>query len=185
MLQRGKSYSDVGPGFCGPRLFRFTACECGTNHPYMAKFSQEVRTGTKWPYWPQSSCRIEIFGSQRLMFLGRHGCGWQVFERDGKIVDQDKGYFPDKWHQPNFVDSIRSRKAPNADIAICHASACLVHLGNVAFRVGNRRLAVRRREGAVPGRRGQRLSEAGLPQTIPHPGCGVAWNRDEFRPKPD
>ncbi|MGD0773387.1 MAG: Gfo/Idh/MocA family oxidoreductase [Candidatus Solibacter sp.] len=115
-------------------------CECGTNHPYMAKFSQEVRTGTKWPYWPQSSCRIEIFGSQRLMFLGRHGCGWQVFERDGKVVDQDKGYFPDKWHQPNFVECIRSRKAPNADIAICHYSACLVHLGNVAFRVGKRHL---------------------------------------------
>jgi hypothetical protein len=106
----------------------------------MKKFPNEVRFGTKWPYWPQSSCRIEIFGSQRLMFLGRHGCGWQVFEQDGKIVDQDKGYFPDKWHQPNFVDCIRSRKAPNADIAICHSSACLVHLGNVAYRTGNRLL---------------------------------------------
>jgi hypothetical protein len=74
------------------------------------------------------------------MFLGRHGCGWQVFEQDGKIVDQDKGYFPDKWHQPNFVDCIRSRKAPNADIGICHASACLVHLGNVAYRVGKEHL---------------------------------------------
>jgi predicted dehydrogenase len=115
-------------------------CECGTSHTYMKKFPQEVRVGTKWPYWPQSSCRIEIYGSQRLMFLGRHGCGWQVFEQDGKIVDQDKGYFPDKWHQPNFVDCIRSRKAPNADIAICHHSACLVHLGNVAYRVGKEHL---------------------------------------------
>jgi hypothetical protein len=115
-------------------------CESGSNHPYMAKFSEEVRYGTKWPYWPQSSCWIEIFGSQRLMFLGRHGCGWQVFEKDGKIVDQDKGYFPDKWHQPNFVDCIRSRKAPNADIAICHYSACLVHLGNIAYRAGKRQL---------------------------------------------
>jgi hypothetical protein len=74
------------------------------------------------------------------MFLGRHGCGWQVFETDGKIVDQDKGYFPDKWHQPNFVECIRSRKTPNADIAICHHSACLVHLGNVSYRVGKRHL---------------------------------------------
>jgi predicted dehydrogenase len=115
-------------------------CESGTGQPYMRKFSNEVRTGTKWPYWPQSSCRIEIFGSERLMFLGRHGCGWQVFEADGKIVDQDKGYFPDKWHQPNFVDCIRSRNAPNADIGICHYSACLVHLGNTAYRVGKRHL---------------------------------------------
>ena len=74
------------------------------------------------------------------MFLGRHGCGWQVFEAEGKIVDQDKGYFPDKWHQPNFVDCIRSRKAPNADIGICHYSACLVHLGNTAYRAGKRHL---------------------------------------------
>jgi predicted dehydrogenase len=116
-------------------------CECGSNHPYMAKFPQEVRYGTKWPYWPQSSCRIEIYGSQRLMFLGRHGCGWQVFELDGKVVDQDKGYFPDKWHQPNFVDSIRSRTAPNGDIAKCHYSASLVHLGNIAYRAGKRLLA--------------------------------------------
>jgi predicted dehydrogenase len=115
-------------------------CECGTNQPYMRKFPNEVRYGTKWPYWPQSSCRIEIFGSERLMFLGRHGCGWQVFETDGKIVEQDKGYFPDKWHQPNFVDCIRSRQAPNADIAITHYSACLVHLGNVAYRAGKRHL---------------------------------------------
>ncbi len=115
-------------------------CECGTNQPYMKKFPNEVRTGTKWPYWPQSSCRIEIYGSERLMFLGRHGCGWQVFETDGKIVDQDKGYFPDKWHQPNFVDCIRSRKSPNADIAITHYSASLVHLGNTSYRVGKRHL---------------------------------------------
>ncbi len=118
----------------------FMTCECGSNQPYMKKFPAEVRTGGKWPYWPQSSCRIEIYGSERLMYLGRHGCGWQVFEADGKIVDQDKGYFPDKWHQPNFVDCIRSRKAPNADIAITHYSACLVHLGNTAYRVGKKRL---------------------------------------------
>ena len=116
------------------------ACECGTNQPYMRKFPNEVRYGTQWPYWPQSSCRIEIFGSERLMFLGRHGCGWQVFETNGKVVDQDKGYFPDKWHQPNFVDCIRSRKPPNGDIAVTHYSACLVHLGNVAYRVGKRLL---------------------------------------------
>jgi predicted dehydrogenase len=116
-------------------------CESGTVHPYMRKFSNEVRYGTQWPYWPGSSCRIEIYGTQRVMFLGRHGCGWQVFEAEGKVVDQDKGYFPDKWHQPNFVDCIRSRKSPNADIAVCHYSAALVHLGNTAYRVGKKHLA--------------------------------------------
>ena len=49
---------------------------------------------------------------------------------------EDKGYFPDKWHQPNFVDCIRSRQKPNADIEQAHRSACLVHLANVAYRTG-------------------------------------------------
>jgi len=80
--------------------------------------------------------RVEIYGTRQLMYLGRHGCGWQVFDEDGKIVAEDKGYFPDKWHQPNFVDCIRSRQKPNADIEQAHHSACLVHVANVAYRTG-------------------------------------------------
>ena len=96
--------------------------------------------GSKWPFWPQNGERIEIYGTRQMMYLGRHGMGWQVLESEGKVIAQDKGYFPDKWHQPNFVDCIRSRKAPNADIAITHYSASLVHLGNVAYRAGKRLL---------------------------------------------
>jgi predicted dehydrogenase len=115
-------------------------CESGNAHPYMKKFDHDVRYGTKWPYWPQASCRIEIYGSKQLMYLGRHGCGWQVMESDGKVVAQDKGYFPDKAHQQNFVDCIRSRKRPNGDIEQGHASATVIHLGNIAYRAGNQRL---------------------------------------------
>ncbi len=115
--------------------FRMT-CESGTFTPYMKKFPKEVRYGTQWPLWAQSSCRIEIYGTQQLMYLGRMGCGWQVFEADGKVVAQDKGYFPDKWHQPNFVECMRSRRRPNADIEQSHFSACLVHLANMAYRAG-------------------------------------------------
>jgi len=74
------------------------------------------------------------------MYLGRHGCGWQVVVEGGKILDQDKGYFPDKWHQPNFIDCMRSRKQPNADIGDAHRSACLVHMANTSYRVGQRHL---------------------------------------------
>ena len=115
-------------------------CENGTVYPYMKKFPNEVRYGTTWPHWPQSACRVEIYGTKEMMYLGRHGCGWQVIQADGKVVAEDKGYFPDKWHQPNFIDCIRSRKRPNADIEQSHLSACLVHLGNVAYRTGKQRL---------------------------------------------
>jgi len=110
--------------------------EHGTFTPYMKKFSQEVRYGTQWPNWPQSSCRVEIYGTKQMMLLGRHGCGWQVMEGDGKVVAQDKGYFPDKWHQPDFIECIRTRKQPNASIERTHYSACLPHLANISYRTG-------------------------------------------------
>jgi predicted dehydrogenase len=112
-------------------------CESGTFTPYMKKFPNDVRYGSTWPFWPQSSTRIEIYGTKQMMYLGQHGAGWQVLEGDGKIVAQDKGYFPDKWHQPNFIDCVRSRKRPNGDIEQGHLSTTLVHMGNIAYRAGN------------------------------------------------
>jgi predicted dehydrogenase len=110
--------------------------------PYNAKSPGEVRYGKKFPYWPQNADRIEIFGTKRMMYLGRHGAGWQVFEADGKKAAEDKGHHPDKWHQPDFVDCIRTRRKPNGDIEQGHMSACLEHFANVAYRSGNQRLAV-------------------------------------------
>ena len=108
--------------------------------PYQSKSPAEVRYGEKFPYWPQNADRIEIFGTKRMMYLGRHGAGWQVFEADGKKVAEHKGYHPDKWHLPNFIDSIRTRQQPHADVEQAHLSACLEHLANIAYRTGNQRL---------------------------------------------
>ena len=115
-------------------------CEDGCFAPYMKKIPLEIRFGDKFPNWPTTGTRVEIYGTKRLMYLGRHGGGWQVLDQDGKTIDQDKSVFPDKWHQPNFIDCIRSRSRPNGDIEQGHLSACLVHLGNVAYRTGNQRV---------------------------------------------
>jgi predicted dehydrogenase len=109
--------------------------------PYNSKSPPEVRLGSQWPFWPQNCDRIEIFGTKRMMYLGRHGAGWQVFEGGGKLVEQDKGYHPDKWHLPNFIDCIRSRQRPNGEIEQGHLSACLEHLANIAYRTGNQKLS--------------------------------------------
>jgi hypothetical protein len=108
--------------------------------PYNSKSPAEVRFGKRFPFWPQNADRIEIFGTKRMMYLGRHGAGWQVFEADGKLVAEHKGYHPDKWHLPNFIDCVRSRNRPNGDIEQGHYSACLEHFANVAYRSGNQRL---------------------------------------------
>jgi predicted dehydrogenase len=91
-------------------------CESSTFPPYMTKSTNAERFGKQWPFWPQNNERIEIYGTRQMMYLGRQGVGWQVLEGGGCVVAEDKGYSPDRWHQPNFVDCIRSRKAANADI---------------------------------------------------------------------
>jgi hypothetical protein len=108
--------------------------------PCLTKTPGDVRAGEKFPYWPQNATRIEIYGTKQMMYLGRHGGGWQVMVAGGKVVQQQYGDVPDKWHLPNFVDCIRTRKQPNGDIAQGHRSACLEHLGNIAYRSGNQKL---------------------------------------------
>jgi predicted dehydrogenase len=115
-------------------------CENTTFTPYIRKSNREERMGSKWPFWPQNGERIEIYGTRQMMYLGRHGIGWQVLESDGKIVAEDKGYFPDKWHQPNFIESVRNRRKPNSEIEQAHYSGLLVHLGNISYRVGCKKL---------------------------------------------
>jgi predicted dehydrogenase len=115
-------------------------CENGNATGYLSKFPGDVRFGDKWPHWPTAATRVEIYGTEALMYLGRHGCGWQVVTVGGKVIDQDKGHFPDKWHQPNFIDCVRTRKQPNSEIEQAHQSACLVHMANTSYRVGQKQL---------------------------------------------
>jgi hypothetical protein len=75
-----------------------------------------------------------------MMTVGRHGGGWQVTTSGGRVVEQMYGRFPDAPHQQNFIECVKTRKLPNADVEILHDSCSLVHLGNIAHRVGNRSL---------------------------------------------
>jgi predicted dehydrogenase len=114
--------------------------------PYMIKSDAALRDSDMFPYWPQNAERIEIFGSQGLMIVGRHGCGWQVYDRphDRKpvIAQELNGPFPDNDHFDNFVQSIRSRKLPSADIEEGHRSTLLCQLANISYRLGGRKLLV-------------------------------------------
>ena len=47
----------------------------------------------------------------------------------------EKRYTPDK-HARNFIDCVRSRRAPNAEIGTGHVSSLHAHLGNIAARTG-------------------------------------------------
>lgn len=108
--------------------------------PVQIKLPTKIAPSDKLPNWLQSSTRIEIYGTKGTMFLGRHFLGWQVLVPGSKIDAEDFDENPETRHFQNFVDCIRSRKPPAADIEPAHMGACLEHLGNIAYRLGNRKL---------------------------------------------
>ena len=116
-------------------------CDSGIGTNYMKKTPVNIRFDPNlFPDWRTNATRTEIYGTEGLMYLGRHGGGWQVVGEDSKIIAQEGGVFPDADHQKNFIESLRTRVKPNGTIEQGQLSACLVHLGNIAYRVGNKQL---------------------------------------------
>lgn len=107
---------------------------------YMSKATPEIRYGDLFPNWPFNSDRMEIYGTEGMMYLGRHGAGWQVLGAGSEVIAQDYGYFPDEVHQQDFIKCVRTRKVPNSNINEGHKSATLVHLANLSYRTGKKQL---------------------------------------------
>jgi len=116
-------------------------CESSNYGEYLTKTSTEIRLSREmFPNWPFNSTRIELYGTDGMMYLGRHGGGWQVIGPDANIVAEEGGFFPDIEHQQDFINCIRTRKVPNGNIEQGHKSAILVHLANMSYRVGKKQL---------------------------------------------
>lgn len=114
--------------------------------PYMLKSDMAMRDLDIFPYWPQNGTRIEIYGSEALMVLGRHGDGWQVFDRQKNrqpvVKDEMHGPFPDKEHKEDFIQAVRTRRRPAADVEEGHLSALLIHTANISYRLGGQKLRI-------------------------------------------
>jgi predicted dehydrogenase len=108
--------------------------------PYLKKTPLELRDIDGIPNWPFNGTRVEVYGTKQFMFLGRHGDGWQVFDADGRPVKTEPGQFSPSnvKHSDNFIECIRTRNLPNADIEELHLSTLLCQYGNIAYRVGRR-----------------------------------------------
>lgn len=110
--------------------------------PYMYKASPQIRHGDEFPNWTNNGDKITIYGTEAMMFLGRMGGGWQVMGKDGQILYEMPGRFPLPDNLQNFLDCIRSRETPNADIVQGHLSSSLLHLGNISLKLGNKQLEI-------------------------------------------
>jgi predicted dehydrogenase len=104
--------------------------------------------------WDQPN-GIAFYGTEATIFAER--IGWEIFpEPDSPMMGRRAGVDappprkrapsvkrmwenveePTAAHTLNFVESVRSRKAPNADIEIGHRSTSMALLGNIAMKTG-------------------------------------------------
>jgi hypothetical protein len=112
-----------------------------SNYPrYMAKTTATIRRNDEFPYWTQNATRIELYGSELLMIVGRHGGGWIAMTSGGRVVDKMYGRVPDYPHWKNFIESVKGNDKPNAEIETLHPSCTLIHLANIAHRIGNQKI---------------------------------------------
>jgi predicted dehydrogenase len=81
---------------------------------------------------------VAVYGSDGMVHIGRWKggkSGFKVFDSKGEQVHFDEATEGDL-HARNFIDCVRSRKAPNAEIEIGYISTSYAHLGNIVARTG-------------------------------------------------
>ena len=62
---------------------------------------------------------------------------WRAFDSKGKQLSEQTGDFNNAGHAQDFVDCMRTRTRPVADLeTVGHPSSLLCHLGNAAWRAG-------------------------------------------------
>lgn len=90
---------------------------------------------TSYPYNCDSGA--EFYGTAGMMFLSRRGKVQLLDDRNQRVELQLPLEAQNEVaHVANFVESVRTRAVPNADIEFGHFSASLCHLGNIATRLG-------------------------------------------------
>jgi predicted dehydrogenase len=120
--------------------------------PYMKKTPVKLRDLDQFPDWNFNGTKVELFGTNGFMFFGRHGDGWQVYTAPGKSITQranivdntvdafQHGKQSDGEHLENFINCIRTREKPIADVEEGHLSTLLCQIANISYRVGNKKL---------------------------------------------
>jgi predicted dehydrogenase len=79
---------------------------------------------------------VEYYGTKGKMFLSKRG-KLIVLDQDNNTIRNERADDNLGWgHFDDFADAIRNGRRPNADIAEGHRSVALIHLANIAIRMG-------------------------------------------------
>ena len=96
--------------------------------------SYEMRIWAPYGYNDESEGVI-LYGDKGFIIIGNRR--WRAYSPDKKLIAQGAGENGGASHMRNFLDCMRSRKRPNADLeTIGHPSSILCHSANVSWRVG-------------------------------------------------
>ena len=77
---------------------------------------------------------VEMCGTEGRLYIDRGRYEFHPKGRDAQpVVVQAEPHDMTVDHVNNFIDCVRSRKLPNADVLIGHRSAQASHLGNIAY----------------------------------------------------
>jgi predicted dehydrogenase len=79
---------------------------------------------------------IEFHGDRATLLIDN--VRWEIFEDDQLVEQSAAGTTLTVQHLRNFIDCIRTRERPAADIEEGHISSALCHIGNIAHRTGRR-----------------------------------------------
>ena len=82
---------------------------------------------------------VEVYGTEGKAVAGyfdsHRSFGFRIYDSEDRLVHYE---LDDKantnGHYANFIDCIRTRNTPNADIEVGHVSTALCHLGNIVAR---------------------------------------------------
>src|SRR5262249_54989493 len=78
------------------------------------------------------SAGAAFYGENGTLVVDRGG--WKVYDQQNAVAVD--GSDQPQIHHRNFIDCVKSRQSPAADIAVGHFSSTVCHLGNIAHRVG-------------------------------------------------
>ncbi|MBS0206754.1 MAG: Gfo/Idh/MocA family oxidoreductase [Planctomycetes bacterium] len=109
--------------------------EFGGKSPKLLTY--EMRIWAPYGFLGESEAAA-VYGDKGYIIIGN--TRWKAFGPGNTVLAEGTGGNDEAAHVENFLDCIKSRQRPNADLeTVGHPSSLLCHMGNVASRV-NRKL---------------------------------------------
>lgn len=130
-----KSYFDDDQQFPDTQyaIFEYGSDGSSTGRPRQLIFEQRI-----WSPYRQEGYEngAAFYGTNGYMLVG-HTTGWRLYGPKDELMEEHHGIVELEPHHSNFFDCIRGTSLQlNADVMAGHRASTIVHLANIAARVG-------------------------------------------------